>query len=334
MAGVPQTRRRQPVLDRLTAFLPSSQILRRWWKGGPVLNSDADADAANTKERKPWPAAAAAQEDSPDADAPVALLLPGMAGLTVSSGAAQSRLANLPIAGHKSRSRALSVHKASRQPDLFLTMLPIEIQQAIFALPNLSLFDLLSLRKTCRTLRCTLPIGVMERKLKEQNHAGWSVVFEMHGHKYPGTTYGNRRLCGRCVVPKITGHLIQGAAVRDYLIARRGLRSSLVNTQEEGEEEDDGEWPEERAMCFPCLRTELLLANKTQTDGAMVLLEAPPGAEMYKLAAISTEERFPMLDGTTRKMCKGCARDIHENAVPCPHCVDFSEWCRTRRRHA
>ncbi|KAK4206093.1 Carboxylesterase family-domain-containing protein [Rhypophila decipiens] len=42
---------------------------------------------------------------------------------------------------------------------------------------------------------------------------------------------------------------------------------------------------------------------------------------------------FNMMDGTLRKICDvpGCLRDIHENAVPCPPCTDFSEWIRRRR---
>lgn len=200
----------------------------------------------------------------------------------------------------------------SSKPDLFLTMLPSEIHSAILESPQLSLNDLVSLRNTCRTLRRDLPIGIMERKLRVQNFAGWDVVFEMYGHRYPGTTYGNRRLCGKCVVPKIRGLLIEGAVVRDYL-TRRGVEGAKRLSEE------DVVWPEDRGMCFPCLSSVLVSAEG---------VEVPSGGEIYKLAGIGTKERFRMLDGTERKVCERCKRDIHENAVPCPHCTDFSEWCR------
>jgi len=116
------------------------------------------------------------------------------------------------------------------------------------------------------------------------------------------------------VIPKIRGHLIEGAAVRGYLARRKGERVLRLA-------EEDVEWPDERAMCFPCLWNILVSAAGQ---------EVTVGMEIFKVAAISTKERFRMIDGTDRKMCERCARDIHENAVPCPHCTDFSEWCKTR----
>jgi hypothetical protein len=132
----------------------------------------------------------------------------------------------------------------------------------------------------------------------------------MHGHRYPGTTYGNRRLCGMCVVPKIRGLLIEGVVVREYL-KKRGM----------GPGEGEDEWPEEKGMCFPCLWWMLVKAEGVEVGER----------EIWKVAGIATQERFRMLDGTDRKICEKCRRDIHENAVPCPHCTDFSDWCHVRR---
>lgn len=325
--------RRQLLLDRLTGLLRANPIIRRWWDARPanaITNSTPQPPPAPPSPPQPQqqpekqPQTTHNESEQADADAPVALLLPGMAELTISAG-------RDPIPEHTTQpqpqpfdpekhafdllpKKPLFTHKPPSQPDLFLTMLPFEIHSAIFETSQLSLHDLVSLRNTCRTLRRNLPIGVMERKLRVQNFAGWDVVFEMHGHRYPGTTYGNRRLCGRCVIPKIRGHLIEGAAVRGYLARRKGERVLRLA-------EEDVEWPDERAMCFPCLWNILVSAAGQ---------EVTVGMEIFKVAAISTKERFRMIDGTDRKMCERCARDIHENAVPCPHCTDFSEWCKTR----
>ena len=106
-------------------------------------------------------------------------------------------------------------------------------------------------------------------------------------------------------------------------------------------------------MCFPCLRVIMTSPSATRQelgDGAVgdkaVVRRADtnePGKtgkdgeksgddEIYRRAGISPRQMFRMMDGTTRKTCDRCARDIHENAVPCPHCTNFSEWCRTRHR--
>ncbi|KAK3356394.1 hypothetical protein B0T25DRAFT_135301 [Lasiosphaeria hispida] len=328
MGTRPRSERQQLLFDLLTSLLPSRGAFRRWWDGhlapatSPVTNDAALSESFGIPQ--PPPKTSWATQDAPDADAPVALLLPGMAQLTVGT---TQHVDTAPLAAYStptaSRSQAFA-HKPPRQPDLFLAMLPPDIHFAVFEAAELSLNDLLALRRTCRTLRRNLPVSIMERKLKLQNYAGWEVVFEMHGHRYPGTTYGNRRLCGRCVVPKIRGHLIDGAVVRAYLARRRAAERG------EGWSENDEEWPEERAMCFSCLYTVLHSMVTQQKSAAPPAVKVPVGAGIYKMAAISTKERFLMVDGTTRKMCDRCARDIHENAVPCPHCTNFSEWCKTR----
>ncbi|KAK0646895.1 hypothetical protein B0T16DRAFT_414435 [Cercophora newfieldiana] len=318
------SQRRQFRLERLTALLRSNPIIRRWWDSRPAPTPalttsnppPEKAPTASSSQPQPQPQPTP-QNASPVADTPIAVLLPGMTELALVDTTGSPSLTE--------RYRTTSDEKppipkpsflppASSKPDLLLTMLPSEIHSAIFEAPQLSLHDLVALRNTCRTLRRDLPIGIMERKLKVQNYAGWDVVFEMHGHRYPGTTYGNRRLCGKCVVPKIRGLLIEGAVVREYFARRRagGVQ---------GLAEEDVEWPDDRGMCFPCLWSVLVLASG---------VEVPVGGEIYKLAGISTKERFRMLDGTDRKMCERCLRDIHENAVPCPHCTDFSEWCKTK----
>ncbi|KAK3360730.1 hypothetical protein B0T25DRAFT_536252 [Lasiosphaeria hispida] len=323
MGTRPRTERQQLLFDRLTAMLPSSGVFRRWWEGRPALTAELVTNETARLVHQPQ-ITSLVVHNSPDTDAPVALLLPGMAELTVGAvrhiDATSQPTCNLTAAIHGQ----VFVHKPARQPDLFLNMLSSEIHFAIFDAPELSLYDLLALRKTCHTLRHSLPISIMERKLKVQNYAGWEVVFEMHGHRYPGTTYGNRRLCGRCVIPKIRGHLIQGAVVRAYLARRRALGGNARWA------EPGGEWPDERAMCFSCLFTILSSMKSQKKIDKQLGLETPTDAEVYKLAAISTQERFLMLDGTTRKMCDRCTRDIHENAVPCPHCSNFSEWCKAR----
>lgn len=253
---------------------------------------------------------------------------------------------------------------ASKTPDLLTTLLPPEVLFAVFE--RLDLHDLLALRRTCRRLRNAVPMAVIEKALKVQNHAGWKVVFEVNGTRYPGTTYGNRRLCGRCVVPKTRAHLIDGKDVRRYLL-RRGIGregDGIVGGLE------DGAWPERWGMCFPCLWTLLASApprpvaddEGAGSESAVVALYKAPvkggsdsskeatvsaktdaqdekaaqpeerKKEIWELAGISSKEVFNMLDGSQRKICHRCKRDIHENAVPCPHCVDFSEWLRDRRR--
>ena len=365
MSNRPRNWRYQQLLDRLTAILPSRLISRARTNdsghGQPVIERRVsrtgtgripDSDGPPTEPTPAPPAAAvantavavtaAAPVEEADPDAPVRLLLPGMSELTMDTvrGLAPAQLCNLPVADGPA-----FVPKPPHQPDLLLTMLPIEIHLAIFDAPQLSLYDLLALRNTCHALRATVPIGAVERRLTAQNYAGWRVVFEMNGHKYPGTTYGNRRLCGRCVVPKTRAHLIDGADVRAYL-ARRG-----VGGGDDGITKESDVWPEERGMCFPCLRVILsAAATRPESDkepvgkdvtsdakGAEKTGQAGDGDksaddEIYRRAGISPRDMFKMMDGTTRKTCDRCARDIHENAVPCPHCTNFSEWCRTRHR--
>jgi hypothetical protein len=342
MSTRPRSQRQQSLLDRLTALLPSS--LTSWRRQPDRLSFAAEAltsgpyAAQLEAERRArlegigllppesrstaTAAATAAGREEPDADAPVALLLPGMSNLALDTSRNFNSLCNLPVTDVLTPPY---VHKASRQPDLFLTLLPPEVHFAIFEAAELSLYDLLALRNTCHRLRRLVPIGSLETQLRVQNYAGWRVVFEMNGHKYPGTTYGNRRLCGRCVVPKIRGHLIDGAAVQAYLTLRR------ANGDKESAADGEGEWPEERGMCFPCLWTVLVSMGSREEIGEKPRLGVSAEMEIYKLAAISPKERFRMMDGTTRKMCELCSRDIHENAVPCPHCTNFAEWCRTCR---
>lgn len=370
MSSRPRTQRHQSLLDRLTALLPSSLTSRRQREDGRALAALAitnDPHASQlaaeqcarlngirgflrpgtTLEPAPTPvtaeaiatAAVATASEEPDPDAPTALLLPGMSELTIN---AVRNLNPAPVALCDLRVASPDfISKPPRQPNLFLTVLPPEIHFLIFDAPQLSLFDLLALRNTCRALRRIIPIGALERQLKVQNYAGWSVVFEMNGHKYPGTTYGNRRLCGRCVVPKTRGHLIVGSAVRAYLTRRGAVGGGLDEVEEES-------WPEERGMCFLCLWTVLATTNAGQVAEKRPALKPPVGTEgpgnvgryqdktkdqdLCKLAAISPQERFLMLDGTIRKTCDQCAKDIHENAVPCPHCTDFSEWCKARHK--
>lgn len=112
--------------------------------------------------------------------------------------------------------------------------------------------------------------------------------------------------------PKIRGLLIEGGVVREYLAKRKREGLRLL----------DADWNEDKGSCFPCLWG--VLAKAPGTDG---LKEE---RDIWKLAGIDTKERFRMLDGTERKVCTRCRRDIHENAVPCPYCTDFSAWCKTR----
>ncbi|KAK0623853.1 hypothetical protein B0T14DRAFT_565170 [Immersiella caudata] len=345
---------RQSRLNRLSALLLSNPIIRRWWDNHPASTSTSSpsnekqqqttaSSSAPSSSQLPQPSQPATPPAAPpppapplppppqnayppaDPDPPIALLLPGMAEITLNNNTATttpgSGPALSPIHGplplYKPDSKTplplkVFTPPASSTPDLLLT-LPIEVQGLIYEDASLSLKDLVSLRNSCRTLRRDIPIGIMERKLRVQNYAGWDVVFEMHGHRYPGTTYGNRRLCGRCVVPKIRGLLIEGAVVREYL-RKRGA-------------EEEEEWPEERGMCFPCLWWVLVKA-----EGVEMTEES--GKEIWKVAGIGTEERFRMLDGTDRKACKKCSRDIHENAVPCPHCTDFGDWCKRSWRYS
>ncbi|KAK1756533.1 hypothetical protein QBC47DRAFT_380122 [Echria macrotheca] len=313
--------------DNFTALLlPIRQRLRHWFAGHPDTSPEnavlSEPKGPHAPPTPPPPPLATGNDRTrePDVDAPTALLLPGMADLRIRENPdneAPLPAALLPENTSPDRGQWVSfVSKPSPdKPDLFLK-LPVEIQSVIFEQPELKLNDLVALRSTCRTLRRNLPLGIMEKKLTAQNFAGWEVVFEMNGHRYPGTTYGNRQLCGKCVRPKIRGHLIYGSATQAYLEARRRAWQGNQGLALDGHEE----WPADRAMCFPCLYITLTAGMEIASD-----------VEIHKAAAISPLERFPMLDGTTRKMCDRCSRDIHENAVPCPHCTDFSEWCKSRR---
>lgn len=407
-------------------------------------------------------------QETADPDAPVALLLPGLSGLLVynpppsetsSPNRDRGQTTGVNVNNHADSTSDIQrrghpttaattlaaiepvpikdfTPKPSKTANLIVN-LPLEVQAAIFAQPNLDLNDMMNLRKTCRTWRRDIPISILDKKLSEQNHAGWQIVFEMNGHKYPGTTYGNRRLCGRCVLPRIRGNLISGDCVRRYLTSVKDQTGGIHEALREGDSKDGGtspeggesnkdvtgwwEWDEDRGMCFPCLwamlaaytnnanlpsgaitadshgltpeddgaaagngvRAELVdntssqhkdgtkdkskwrrLDKKTKTksrtekrgESALILREKDEKAKnldngklkdpsspsessvvtvvrALKLAAVEKNQQFTMMDGTIRKICDvpACLRDIHENAVPCPHCTDFSEWCRRRR---
>ncbi|KAK5655958.1 hypothetical protein OQA88_5094 [Cercophora sp. LCS_1] len=320
--GTPPRTKRRRLIDRLTAMLPSSKTLYRWIRWRTALPTGASTSEKTTLSAQqqgqlpsaseppaPPPLPPVSRNDHPkaDPDAPVALMLPGMAELNIGVVNHHDLTTTCPSA--PSNATAF-VHKPSNQRDLLLTKLPLDTLVSILETPQLSLSDLLALRNTCRTLRRTLPYRTMEQKLSVQNYAGWQVVFEMNGHRYPGTTYGNRRLCGRCVVPKIRGHLIEGAEVREYLLRRHNGNDAAdgeAPPSPGGEDAEKIEWPEDRSMCFPCLWTVLAAApasggeagQQTNMEGHLTTVSM---AVISKQAGISTKERFRMLDGTIRKI--------------------------------
>ncbi|KAM7195169.1 hypothetical protein V8F33_006843 [Rhypophila sp. PSN 637] len=170
-------------------------------------------------------------EETADPDAPVAMLLPGFSRLLTYNPPTTTDKTDItpdnqepfsvPVPTEDlpdtTVSRKEFIYPPSKIPNLLLTLLPLEIQTAIFAQSVLTLKDMMNIRRTCRTWRRDIPIFILDQKLRQQNYAGWQVVFEVNGKKYPGTTYGNRRLCGRCVVPKIRGNLIRGDCVGKYM---------------------------------------------------------------------------------------------------------------------
>lgn len=382
----------------------------------PVESADQAIIPATSSEEKPTAQHVSTErpqtqhEETADPDAPVAMLLPGLSRLltynppiTTDTGNNTDDLqdsisAILPIPTQDLPDTTVPqkefISPPSKTPNLLLTLLPLEIQAAIFAHPVLNLDDMMNVRRTCRTWRRDIPISVLDQKLRQQNYAGWQVVFEVNGKKYPGTTYGNRRLCGRCVVPKIRGNLVRGDCVGRYFssFVEDAVRyKRIYRTDDEvGEAHEQGEWwewPEDRGMCFPCLwrmleeNVELcetvvdsgvpgLVCGSGETeDGAAAVarslgkadgdeekgreaglenldIQTKPDSKVeeggspdskkiwkIKLAAVEKKEQFTMMDGTIRKICDmpGCLRDIHENAVPCPHCTDFSKWIHRRR---
>jgi len=84
-----QPQRRQLLIDRLTGLLRSNPIIRRWWDARPanvIANSTPQPPPAPPLPPQPEKQPQTIQNDQADADAPVALLLPGMAELTVGAG--------------------------------------------------------------------------------------------------------------------------------------------------------------------------------------------------------------------------------------------------------
>lgn len=353
MATAPRSQRRQQVIDRLTALLPSSQTFRRWLQSrtpsSPIIEKPTPSPPTPQQQpekpssspsppslplehqpqqpEKPSPSTPPTNDDPPTNDAlltieeplaPTAYRLPGLTNpspplalLTPSTPTPPSIIpATVPVPfTHKP-----FIPPPPSTPDLLLTALPLDVLLLILEQPVLSLEDLLALRETCASLRRVLPYRAVEKKLTVRNYEGWRVVFEMGGNKYPGTTYGNRRLCGRCVLPRCRGGLVVGEKVGEMV----------------------GVWPGGRGMCFPCLWTVVVQKKGEEGGGegeGVVVAKGMKVEEMARLAGISTKEEFLMLDGSRRRMCEKCCRDIHVNAVPCPHCTDFSEWCRARRTH-
>ncbi|KAM7216758.1 hypothetical protein V8F06_007868 [Rhypophila decipiens] len=380
-----QHRRIQSILQRLSAALPStSQAVRRLFgaSGEPAVGNSSAA-APSSEEGKPAKVmatptspkekSAVATEhpethhgETADPDAPVAMLLPGFSRLLTYNPPRTSdtipdnqepvsvppRVATEDLPDTTVPQKEF-ISPPSKTPNLLLAVVPLEIQSAIFAQPVLTLQDMMNIRRTCRTWRRDIPIFVLDQKLRQQNYAGWPVVFEVNGKKYAGTTYGNRRLCGRCVVPRIRGNLIRGDCVGKYMSSfvdesvryGRIYRTDLELGEEDGRGEEWWEWPEDRGMCFPCL-WRMLEEHVELAEGAVTnigtrldsKIEQDGSADSkkiwnIKLAAVEKKEEFTMMDGTIRKICgvSGCLQDIHENAVPCPHCSDFSEWVRRRR---
>ncbi|KAM7191213.1 hypothetical protein V8F20_009391 [Naviculisporaceae sp. PSN 640] len=426
-----QHQRSQSILERLSAALPStSQAVRRLLgvasdpigsstsaAMSPVKSADQVIIPGASSEEKPTTqhvievTTQISSEERADPDAPVGMLLPGMSNLTVynppnTPNTAEEEISTTPPVPAQDLPDTTVPQKEfisppSKTPNLLLTLLPLEIQSAIFAQPVLNLEDMMTIRRTCRTWRRDIPISILDQKLRTQNYAGWQVVFEVNGNKYQGTTYGNRRLCGRCVVPKIRAHLIRGDCVGQYLstFVDESIRyARIYRTDCDSEKRRDvqgewWEWPEDRGMCFPCLwkmleenvhlnetataETKIEEATKTlhiDADGGNDIKETGKGmsksysgitetqtrrqsgekkeesqedsskqtddlgkdtpspdfgkTRMIKLAAIEKKQQWTMMDGTLRKLCDepGCLRDIHENAVPCPHCADFSKW--------
>lgn len=352
---------RQTILDRLTSIIAPHLSRSNRRRSPQALGQNAGDEAVHSRvveTTRSEPASGpstATRIPSPTGEGeegPALVVLPGLANLTISN-LRNGPLCSLP----PPQGSSAFTPRPPKEPDLLIQRIPADVQFAIF--DYLALGDLMALRSTCRALRGAVPLRTLERALTGQNYAGWSVVFEVNGKSYPGTTYGNRRLCGRCVVPKTRAHLIEGKDVSTYL-TKRGVKNA------------EWDWPADRGMCFPCLWTLLAPpaadndAKKPQTEDAEAdsasvkqqasskgtskrgkgrgskskpketrLVNAPPAyveVEIWQSAAISPLERFRMLDGTTRRSCERCARDVHENAVPCPFCVDFSEWCRSRNR--
>lgn len=198
-------------------------------------------------------------------------------------------------------SRPFFTPRASTIPDLILRYLPTEI--LLLVCSNLPILDLLSLRDSCRAFAGVVDKPILLGAMTAQNHAGWPIAFEFQGQKYTGTTYGNRKLCGICLRPKPTSHVIRGEYVVEYLV-KRNVAVGMT-------------WDVTSGMCWPCLWINLV----EEPNGT-------PDIPIWKRANISPTEIFEMMDGSKRKPCENCARDIHINAVPCPYCTNFGHWLR------
>ncbi|KAJ2895990.1 hypothetical protein MKZ38_005998 [Zalerion maritima] len=263
-------------------------------------------------------------------------------------------------------------------PDLILAALPLELQLDVFG--YLPVLDLIRVRDACRSWKHSVGAKMLAEALSLQNHAGWPIVFEFQGQRYPGTTYGNRRLCGGCGRPKPMRRIVRGEWAGAYL-ARRGVDASGAELGNEagrggggvGGQREDGEktrapdqaskeWDVSKGMCWPCLWMAIVKGGKdlwepeparkrgraqeagespegggraTAVSSFMTCNEAswekPEDVPVWKRANISPTETFQMLDGSWRRPCGNCAKDIHTNEVPCQYCTDFGMWLRHKR---
>ncbi|KAK1834388.1 hypothetical protein QBC39DRAFT_26280 [Podospora conica] len=311
MAIAPRSQRRQRLIDHLTALLPSSETFRRWLQrrtytitapetekltASPPTPPQPQPQPEHQTLLCPPPPPRPASPPPREEDPPTGLLMPGMAPTGSTLVLLHPSTTPNPNTPHTTVPIPFThkpfVPPPPSTPDLILSALPLDVLLLILEQPVLSLEDLLSLRATCAPLRRVLPYRAVERKLTVRNYEGWRVVFEMGGNRYPGTTYGNRRLCGRCVLPRCRGGLIAGEMVQKVV----------------------GVWPGDKAMCFPCLWTVVVRERGEEAAvGRGMKVE-----EMARLAGISTKEEFLMLDGSKRKMCEKCCRDIHVNALVRP----------------